>query len=125
VRKYLNRLRLGSIISVSAFAFAVEAVSAPLVLSDVQMDVVTAGSGETINQSNTGNNLVLGLNPAVAILSDGDVTAGNNYGQSNSEPNQSNTGNNLVLGPNPAIAILSDGNVTVGNNYGQSNSAPN
>jgi hypothetical protein len=98
MRKYLSRLLFGSAMSASAFAFAAEPVSAPLVLSDVQMDVVTAGGGkakpahqsnrnnssQNSNQSNEGTNVVVGVNPAIAVLSNGNVTSGNNSGQSNS-----------------------------------------
>ncbi|MDB5950789.1 MAG: hypothetical protein JWR65_2644 [Massilia sp.] len=53
MNKHLNKIVLGSALCVSSLAFAAE--PAPLVLSELQMDSVTAGTGTSTPHRSTSN----------------------------------------------------------------------
>ena len=88
MKKQLMALIVGSVMS--AAAFAVEPAASPMVLSDTQMDTVTAGAkpkprptSTVTNTQTAGNTINVGFNPTVGANVAGINTGGQNVGAYN------------------------------------------
>jgi hypothetical protein len=88
MKKQLMALIVGSVMS--AAAFAAEPVASPMVLSDTQMDTVTAGSkakptrtSTVTNTQTAGDTINVGFNPTVGVNVAGINIGGQNVGAYN------------------------------------------
>jgi hypothetical protein len=96
MKNYLSKLLIGTALCTSGFAFAAEPASKSIVLSDAQMEVVTAGTNNqhsprpannnsSVNQNNN-KSINVGINPTVganiAVLNTGNQNVGANNPQS-------------------------------------------